>query len=159
MSTARLVGVRLARPEDASYVTVSGPRGELRIVLSGRPVDDDEPPAGHLLDEHLAVDGTESPWAPIADVLVHRGRRPAEFHGLVACAVEPDGTCTIASRDERVVFTATPRTALWLASVAHSWLVTGRGLGTLASVAFTHRRVPAAGHGWHAPGGSPVRRR
>ncbi|GAA1790806.1 hypothetical protein GCM10009735_23040 [Actinomadura chokoriensis] len=123
-----------------------------RVVLSRRPVGDAGPSPEQLADEHLVVEGADHPWAPVADVLVHRAEhRPVEFHGLVACAVEP-GRCVIRARGEReVVVGGPPSAAVWVASVAHFRLVAGGRLGALTSL--------EAGLGSPGPGRSPVPRR
>jgi hypothetical protein len=126
--------------------------GSGELVLSRRPVNDAGPSPARLVDEHLVVEGEEHPWAPVADVLVHRaGRRPVEFHGLVTCAVEAD-RCVISARGERdVVVGERPSAAVWVASVVHTRLVSGWRLSALT--------FPEAGPGSPGPGRTPVLRR
>lgn len=129
------------------WLTASG-----GVVMSRRPAGNCGPSPERLVDEHLVVEGADNPWAPVADVLVHRaGVRPVEFHGLVVCAVEA-GRCVISARGERdVVVAGMPSAAVWIASVAHARLVSGRRLGALT--------FPGAGPGSCGPGRSPVPRR
>lgn len=133
---------------DEVQVTAEGPLDGLRLALNHSPVGNEPYPSWPVLDEHLAVhlDGTNTQWAQIADVVLHHGDQPPRgFSGLVACAIDPEGHGTITVRDEPdTVFAATPQGAIWLASFVHAWLVTGRPAAALMSMRITVRRVPTA---------------
>ncbi|MFI0410082.1 hypothetical protein [Actinomadura sp. 3N508] len=130
-------------------VTAKGPHDQLCLTLTRSSVTDEPPASGPLLDEHLAVclhDGEDAGWGSVADVLLHgNGRPPKGFSGLVICAMEPAGLCTITVRDAPdAVFTREAAEAVWFASFVHAWLVSGRCADALASMRITVRRVPPA---------------
>ncbi|MFI0482343.1 hypothetical protein ACH34T_17115 [Actinomadura sp. 9N215] len=130
------------------HVTADGPHDALSLALARIHVTDDPSPSCALLDEHLAVhqaEGDATGWASAADVLFYDGtRRPLTgFYGLVACALEPDGRCTITVRDEPgTTLAASLDDAVWVASFVHAWRVSRRRAATLMSMRITVRRAP-----------------
>lgn len=133
-------------PDGGVRVTARTARETFGVTLVSAPLSQAEPPAGHLLDEHLAVlaDATGRPWLPIADVIVFPGgaafggRAPARPGALVTSVAGPTGLCTIGIRtDEPLLFRApmaeAERALPWVASFVHVWLVSGRGTAGFGS--------------------------
>ena len=122
----------------------------VRLVLARRCGED--PP----VDEHVSAMASERRWAPVADVVIfpptwRRGsewsaltRLFADFPGclVVACG-RADGTCVVATREERIEGVIGPRP--WaVASAAHAWTVYG---GRLADLGATMIRTAGRGQG------------